>query len=35
MQFLEEYSEAHIKTITDYIRRLCRFWYQRVFSNQK
>ena len=35
MQFLAEYSEAPIQTITDCIRRLCRFLYQPVFSYEK
>ena len=35
MQFLAEYSEAPIQTITDYIRRLFRFWYQPVFSYEQ
>ena len=35
MQFLAEYSEAPIQTITDYIRWLCRFSYQPVFSYEQ
>ena len=35
MQFLAEYSEAPIQTTTDYIRRLCRFLYQPVFSYEQ
>jgi hypothetical protein len=27
MQFLAEYAEASIQTITDSIRRLCRFFH--------
>jgi hypothetical protein len=35
MQFLAEYSEAPIQTTTDYIRRLCRFLFQPVFSYEQ
>ena len=35
MQFLAEYPETPIQTTTDYIRRLCRFLYQPVFSYEQ